>query len=276
MSQAGKWNNHHRRSGPAGSLEFCPDSTELGNLTLWFKRDSIFLIVQSESQLYRYSISGEPCSQNYGRFLWWWLCFLMQDKAHQRWGWSACSLRIRWQRAWAESPFCQERRSILSSSGKGARGLADVPGVNPGKSAQSFGEGGKPSWHLPALEQGWARVLCPKKRKEASWANPPLPSSVHVILQSWAHPAFLVSSSPNASCWAQSWRGFLRSSFSVHTAFPHPDSILLAYFFQKMYVTCYLLLGSTANCVSLKAHDGSLLNHGLRVSSFRGRERAGF
>ena len=85
-----------------------------------------------------------------------------------------------------------------------------------------------------------------------------------------------VSSSPNAWCWAQSWRGFLRSSFSVHPAFPHPDSILLAYFFQKMYVTCYLLLGSTANCVSLKAHDGSLLNHGLRVSSFRGRERAGF
>lgn len=76
-------------------------------------------------------------------------------------------------------PFLpQERRSIPSSSGKGARGLADVPGVSPGKSAQSFGEGGKPSWHLPALEQGWARVLCPEKRKEASWANPPLPSSV--------------------------------------------------------------------------------------------------
>ena len=73
----------------------------------------------------------------------------------------------------------QERRSTLSSSGKGARGLAHMPGVNPGKSAQSFSEGGKLSWHLPALEQGWARVvLCPEKRKEASWANPLLPSSV--------------------------------------------------------------------------------------------------
>ena len=42
-----------------------------------------------------------------------------------------------------------------------------------------------------------------------------------------------VSSSPNAWCWAQSWQGFLRSSFSVHPAFPHPDSILLAYFFPE-------------------------------------------
>ncbi|CAI9171613.1 unnamed protein product [Rangifer tarandus platyrhynchus] len=81
-------------------------------------------------------------------------------------------------------------RSPLSAAGEEEhppqqREGGSGPGVNPGESAQSFGEGGKPSWHLPALEQGWARVLCPKKRKEASWANPPLPSAVrHVILQS--------------------------------------------------------------------------------------------
>lgn len=184
---------------------------------------------------------------------------------------------LRWERAWAESRFCQERRSILSSRGKGARGLADLPGVNPGKSVQSFSEGGKPSWHLPALEQGWARVLCPEKRKEATWANPPLPSSVHVILQSWAHPVFLKSPHhPTPGVERRVGGGFLDllSLYTQHSLTPTQFSSLI--FFQKMYVTFCLLLGSTANCVSLKAHDGSLLNHGLRVSSFRGRERAGF
>ena len=80
MSQVGKCDNCHRRAGPAGSLEFCPDSAELGNFTLCGLRDSIFLTVQSESQLHRYSISGEPCSQNCGTSLWWWLCFWWRTK----------------------------------------------------------------------------------------------------------------------------------------------------------------------------------------------------
>lgn len=38
--------------------------------SLWFLKDLIFLMLHTEIQPIRHSISGELCRQNYGKFLW--------------------------------------------------------------------------------------------------------------------------------------------------------------------------------------------------------------
>ena len=108
MSQVGKCDTCHRRAGPAGSLGFCPDSAELGNFTLWFKRFDLSnsTVWKPASQILYFGRATQPELWDILVVV---VVFLMKDKAQQRCGWSACGLHLHWQGPWAESSLCSRR-----------------------------------------------------------------------------------------------------------------------------------------------------------------------
>lgn len=156
------------------------------------------------------------------------------------------SLRIH-DRAWASLLGSLRRRSTLSSSRKGL-GRGPRAWREPWKvSAGRFGEGGSWAGTCPP-GAGVSSVLCPEKRKEASWANSP-PAVCHIILQSWAHPVFLILITERLVFSTKSCGGFL----GFLSLYPQPSltqTQFSRYFFQKMSVTSLPALGSTANCIS--------------------------
>lgn len=194
MSQVGKCDNCHRRAGPAGSLEFCPDSAELGNFTLCGLRDSIFLTVQSESQLHRYSISGEPCSQNCGTSLWWWLCFWWRTKL---------SSDVAGLRAVSISTDRGPERSPLYAAGEeehpfqqweGGSGLGPRAWREPWKVSAEFQWRREAELALACSGAGVGPGGAVSREEKGGFVGKS-PASVvsRIILQSWAHPVFLNS-----------------------------------------------------------------------------------